>query len=205
MNSDSHLVTSLSCLSLVPSSPSPPLLPFDHILSSQPLPADSLGSSKASTAVLYGDPFSSNFWSLHSVLLEHVIGSRSQLSKTDKDAFQYVLRWKPSETSSSNSNLEESSGFLSGYGAALDLKKVDYLVIDDRKLKASSSVEDQIQNPEGLQNFEDDQEEKDRIWLESELNQGRKRSKKDNDDPKEDWLSSLTNAELASESLSTIL
>ncbi|GAA5851766.1 hypothetical protein JCM9279_004400 [Rhodotorula babjevae] len=48
---------------------------------------------------------------------------------------QLVLRWKPS----TKARLEQKKLVLGGYGAALDIKKSDYLVIDDRLAGASSS------------------------------------------------------------------
>lgn len=120
------------------------------------------------------------------------MGSRARASSSNGEAFDYVLRWKPSELI----NLEESPAILSGYGAALDLKKVDYLVIDDRKLKATSSEDGNhtIKTPEG---FEKDQDEKCRIWFEEEMLRGGSGKRKE--DSIEDRLNTLSNSELASE------
>lgn len=41
---------------------------------------------------------------------------------------QFVLRWKPSAAA----HAAQTKLVLSGYGAALDIKKSDYLAIDDR-------------------------------------------------------------------------
>lgn len=104
----------------------------------------SLGHSRKNTRsktaahsfVLYADPYSDNFRELFSTLEEHT-------SQHDTE-FTYTLRWRPSDnhddrpTSESKSHVQR----LSGYGAILDLKKVDYLVIDDRKLKDDSNVGD---------------------------------------------------------------
>ncbi|SPO24696.1 related to UDP-glucose:glycoprotein glucosyltransferase precursor [Ustilago trichophora] len=86
--------------------------------------------------VLYADPYSDNFQELFSTLEEHV-------SKAD-DAGEttYTLRWRPSlnDTVDQANASADRTTLLSGYGAILDLKKVDYLVIDDRKLKDDSQV-----------------------------------------------------------------
>ncbi|CAD6930112.1 unnamed protein product [Tilletia controversa] len=147
-----------------PQTPYPALLPFDHVLPAK-LPASAArltARGKAQpeavyTAVLYGDPYSSNFWALHTTLLEHVLGARTGEHGTSKGAPQlrYILRWRPPAVRLANTESDESGGpakartareepyhrhnsYLSSYGGALDLKKVDYLVIDDRKLKHSS-------------------------------------------------------------------
>ncbi|TKY86670.1 hypothetical protein EX895_004310 [Sporisorium graminicola] len=92
--------------------------------------------SKAATQsfVLYADPFSDNFYDLFSALEEHVNQSDANLT--------YTLRWRPSFTNSAPLSEVEQTTLLSGYGAILDLKKVDYLVIDDRKLKDDSDIGD---------------------------------------------------------------
>ncbi|CDW98342.1 hypothetical protein, partial [Sporisorium scitamineum] len=103
----------------------------------------SLGHSRSSSAgstaatqsfVLYADPFSDNFHELFSILEEHT-------NQPDAN-FTYTLRWRPSATDSALMPDVERTTFLSGYGAILDLKKVDYLVIDDRKLKDDSDIGD---------------------------------------------------------------
>jgi UDP-glucose:glycoprotein glucosyltransferase len=85
--------------------------PFDHIHSSSSNPA-------LKTIILYSHPSSSSFSTFHSKI--------SKLS--DDSKAQYVLRWKPL------SHGNGDSFYLSGWGAALDLKKTDYLTIDDRNL-----------------------------------------------------------------------
>lgn len=96
------------------SSTPPPLLPFDHrhaydvqpIVFSQP------------TFVFYANPYSKDFLKKHSYLAERA--TQGQLF--------YILRWKPA---SDASNKKQT---LSGYGVGLDIKKADYLAIDDRNL-----------------------------------------------------------------------
>ncbi|SNX83387.1 related to UDP-glucose:glycoprotein glucosyltransferase precursor [Melanopsichium pennsylvanicum] len=83
--------------------------------------------------VLYADPYSVNFQELLSTLDEHTSVPSFNLS--------YTLRWRPQLTDTQSSSADHPS-LLSGYGAILDLKKVDYLVIDDRKLKDDSEIGD---------------------------------------------------------------
>lgn len=93
----------------------PRLLPFDHI---QPTPARSL-LPPPRTAILYASPSSSNFRELHSLL--------HKLSKSTKPRVEYVLRFvSPTER-------PKEKTYLAGYGVSLDLKKTDYLAVDDRK------------------------------------------------------------------------
>lgn len=124
--------------------------PFDH-----KLPASkTLGN--ATTSVLYGNPLSANFYSLHKVLRDHA-GQSSDLL--------YLLRWRPGSTSTTE-NPAQTSGHLAGYGATLDLKKVDYLVIDDRKLEHAAnapSLEAQADQAGSAQQLED------RRWLDAAL------------------------------------
>lgn len=138
-------LTPPSCASITPA-----VVPFDHVFSSVP---DELAESP--TAVLYADPFSLHFWSLHKLLTEHVLGSRK-----GEQALRYVLRWKPTAHS--------KHGFLAGYGAALDLKKVDYLVIDDRKLTETDAVHAKEDNSAAeTQDFESGREN--HAWIEKQV------------------------------------
>ncbi|PWN41129.1 hypothetical protein IE81DRAFT_324849 [Ceraceosorus guamensis] len=99
-------------------------VPFDHIRhSKQGAPASS-GLAKPRVAILYADPYSPNFRSLHQELSRHVSAGQSP-------TLRYVLRWKAPRAEEA----AISPAFLAGYGATLDLKKVDYLVIDDRRIK----------------------------------------------------------------------
>ncbi|KDN41684.1 glycosyltransferase family 24 protein [Tilletiaria anomala UBC 951] len=98
-------------------------VPFDHSLS--PTSASSLVPMP--TVVLYADLSSPNFAELHGSLYRHAVGKSSL-------PLRYILRWRPSEED------QRETVYLSGYGAALDLKKVDYLVIDDRKLRDDANV-----------------------------------------------------------------
>ncbi|KAI0042052.1 glycosyltransferase family 24 protein [Auriscalpium vulgare] len=107
-------------------SPSAPhVLPFDHVY---PHP-ESISLAPNRTAILYADITSPNFRALHSHLYS--------LSKGNTPQLQYVFRPIPK----ANGNAPHTS--LSGFGVALDLKKMDYLALDDRHThRGSDSGED---------------------------------------------------------------
>ncbi|KAH8113837.1 UDP-glucose:glycoprotein glucosyltransferase-domain-containing protein [Phellopilus nigrolimitatus] len=115
----------------------PKLLSFDHI---HPDPAHVL-EFPPRTAVLYASPSSANFRELHSYLLK--------LSSSPQPRVEYVLRHIPHTGQS-----ERRKSYLSGYGVALDLKKTDYLAVDDRQ-SASSGHERNEASSEGLPNEDD--------------------------------------------------
>ncbi|PWN32514.1 uncharacterized protein FA14DRAFT_113853, partial [Meira miltonrushii] len=126
--------------------PFPPITASDHVLKT--------GSKSGPIAILYADPYTSNFWPLHHRLTEYTLGSRP-----DHAPLQYILRWKPSK------HLGDET--LPGYGAYLDLKKVDYLVIDDRKLvEADGRTTESHTVPEDALQSADVQ---DRDWLNKQL------------------------------------
>ncbi|KAI0028565.1 glycosyltransferase family 24 protein [Vararia minispora EC-137] len=106
----------------------PRILPFDHIY---PPPAYSTPVPPR-TAILFASISSSNFRELHTYL--------RSLSSPDKREIEYVFRPIPDSKT-------ESRTPLSGYGVTLDLKKTDYLVIDDRlannKASSDGSSDDQ--------------------------------------------------------------
>ncbi len=112
-----------STCSSAPSSPK--LLPFDHVL---PDPARLL-DLPPKTAVLYATLDSPNFRELHSYLYAAARASTPHLT--------YVFRPIPPLPS----DLAERT-YLSGYGVALDLKKTDYLAVDDRLQSDGSHEED---------------------------------------------------------------
>ncbi|KAH8978341.1 UDP-glucose:glycoprotein glucosyltransferase-domain-containing protein [Lactarius akahatsu] len=91
--------------------PKPHTLAFDHIY---PTPL----SSPQRTAILYASFQSTNFRQLHSHLL--------RLSSAPTPRVQYILRPIPPD------GVVRERGYLSGYGVTLDLKKMDYLALDDR-------------------------------------------------------------------------
>jgi UDP-glucose:glycoprotein glucosyltransferase len=55
------------------------------------------------------------------------------LAQETPPRLQYVYRHIPPE------NRQELPNYLSGYGVTLDLKKMDYLALDDRKHSPGSS------------------------------------------------------------------
>jgi UDP-glucose:glycoprotein glucosyltransferase len=69
------------------------------------------------TALHFADPTAPSFSSLHGALLSL------------EPKVEYVLRWAKGTVEKGETEL---SSYLSGYGVALDLKKMDYLVLDDR-------------------------------------------------------------------------
>ena len=70
------------------------------------------------TAILYASLTSPNFRELHTYLLKIA-------NKLDPHV-EYVFRHIPPTTRSNGRS------YLSGYGVALDIKKMDYLALDDR-------------------------------------------------------------------------
>jgi UDP-glucose:glycoprotein glucosyltransferase len=81
-------------------------------------------SSPPRTAILYGTFQSTNFRQLHSHLL--------RLSSVPSPRVQYVFRPVPPDVIG-------EKGYLSGYGVTLDLKKMDYLALDDRRSHSKST------------------------------------------------------------------
>jgi len=136
------------------------------------------------TAVLYADVTSANFWSLHTTLLAHVLGSRvGAEGSADVPPLRYVLRWRPSAQGT-----EGPKATMAGYGATLDLKKVDYLVIDDRKLQEDSSA---VRDARESGAASSDDQLSDRAWLDAQIGA--------QPEDAEQALSSLTEEELAGE------
>jgi hypothetical protein len=126
-NPRSHgvLLVFVSCLTFLsfPRSPcntsepflKPHTLAFDHIY---PIPGQAL-SSPPRTAILYASFQSTNFLQLHSHLL--------RLSSGPTPRVQYIFRPIPQD------GVVKEKAYLSGYGVTLDLKKMDYLALDDRR------------------------------------------------------------------------
>lgn len=94
------------------------LLPFDHIL---PNPS-TITDAPSHTAFLYADMSSPNFRELHAELLA--------LSTALPPRLTYIFRHVPPKHEG-----PVPREYLSGYGVGLDLKKTDYLVMDDRSAK----------------------------------------------------------------------
>lgn len=93
----------------------PKILSFDHVSPSPSLTLD----TPPRTAILYASLDSENFRELHSYLLSHA----------SSNSIEYVLRYIPPQHAD-----DAPRSFLSGYGVALDLKKMDYLAVDDRNM-----------------------------------------------------------------------
>ncbi|KAJ7130733.1 glycosyltransferase family 24 protein [Mycena crocata] len=92
----------------------PKLLTFDHIY---PSPARTVDRPPR-TAILYASLTSANFRDLHAYLYA--------LADKPAASIEYVFRPIPDASATADRN------FLSGYGVSLDLKKMDYLAVDDR-------------------------------------------------------------------------
>ncbi|KAI0786269.1 UDP-glucose:glycoprotein glucosyltransferase-domain-containing protein [Abortiporus biennis] len=111
----------------------PKLLPIDHIYP----PPNSVNDVPPRTAILYAalpPSSSSNFRALHSYLFK--LSSPKQGRSVE---LEYVLRPIPPVGFD-----PENKAYLSGYGVALDLKKTEYLAVDDRG--RGSSVKDDTQS-----------------------------------------------------------
>ncbi|KXN87330.1 UDP-glucose:glycoprotein glucosyltransferase [Leucoagaricus sp. SymC.cos] len=108
--------------------PRPKILTFDHIY---PPPSQTLDRPYR-TAILYATLDSKNFRELHTYLY-------AQANKPVPH-IEYVLRYVPPQVP------REAKNYLSSYGVALDLKKTDYLAVDDRlsSSKTSGKQEEQI-------------------------------------------------------------
>ncbi|KAJ3520733.1 hypothetical protein NM688_g9120 [Phlebia brevispora] len=113
--------------------PHPKLLPFDHIL---PEP-EAVLERPARTAILYASLSSSNFRELHEYLY-----------KASSDShIEYVLRHMPP---AGFPDIEAEDVYLSGYGVALDLKKMDYLALDDRRQGGDSADSESSDSTESV-------------------------------------------------------
>ncbi|PFH48143.1 glycosyltransferase family 24 protein [Amanita thiersii Skay4041] len=123
-----------------PSHSRPKLLAFDHV---HPSPSRVITAPER-TAILYADLGSSNFRSLHEYLYAQSQGSEPKI--------EYVLRHVPPNSYFSNQKeegkAEDSRSSLTGYGVALDLKKTDYLVLDDRHSSGSGTADSQRKTSE---------------------------------------------------------
>jgi UDP-glucose:glycoprotein glucosyltransferase len=118
-----HILTLLS----VP--PYPKTFTFDHAYPSL------VGSPRPDfVAVLYGDLESASFRPLHSYLLK-VAASERRVA--------YIFRPAPPD----HRNKAEGS-YLTGYGIGLDLKKMEYLAVDDRQGGASTAKEERERSDE---------------------------------------------------------
>ena len=114
----------------------PKLLAFDHVY---PDPQYELARPPR-TAILYASLFSPNFRDLHSYLYEQASRPATHV--------EYVVRYVPEPDA-------RTPNSLSAYGVSLDLKKTDYLVVDDRT--------SQMRSPDGIEELTDDDEAHDNI------------------------------------------
>lgn len=94
------------------------LLPFDRVLGV---------NQQAPLAVLYTDISSEEFATFHAHLSSSALEGK----------IRYVIRYKPSISSGKLATKEQ----LAGYGAILNVKRTDYLVIDDGKSEAAIIAE----------------------------------------------------------------
>jgi len=101
----------------------PHILPFDHVYP----PGDAL-KRPPRTAILYASVDSNNFRNLHSHLY--------RLATSAPPRIEYVLRYVTPKGRDF-----EKKAILSGYGVVLDLKKTDYLALDDRHLGKEMLIE----------------------------------------------------------------
>ncbi|KAJ7785207.1 UDP-glucose:glycoprotein glucosyltransferase-domain-containing protein [Mycena maculata] len=115
----------------------PKLLTFDHI---HPPPARTLDPPPR-TAIFYASLSSPNFRALHSFLFA--------LADKPAPSIQYVFRPIPDA-----GRTDAARNYLSGYGVSLDLKKMDYLALDDRNTghrtggSALEATADSVEVPE---------------------------------------------------------
>ncbi|PPQ88795.1 hypothetical protein CVT25_010481 [Psilocybe cyanescens] len=101
--------------------PKPKILTFDHIFP----PPDIILERPPRTAIFYASLTSANFRELHTYLMK--------LTNRLDPHVEYVFRHIPPTTQS------EGSNYLSGYGVSLDLKKMDYLALDDRNTNSAAN------------------------------------------------------------------
>jgi UDP-glucose:glycoprotein glucosyltransferase len=95
--------------------PRPKVLTFDHIYP----PSSHTLERPARTAILYASLLSSNFLDLHNFLLS--------LANLPVSPVEYVFRHVPPVARNGSER-----NYLTGYGVSMDLKKMDYLALDDR-------------------------------------------------------------------------
>ncbi|TFK19735.1 hypothetical protein FA15DRAFT_759842 [Coprinopsis marcescibilis] len=116
--------------------PRPEALSFDHAYP----PSEQLVSKPARTAILYVSLPSPNFRALHTYLYA--------LASQDDPRVEYVLRHIPPPHRENGRRTN-----LSGYGVSLDLKKMDYLALDDRfsgGKRQQSTKDDELEGEELL-------------------------------------------------------
>ncbi|MBW0461395.1 hypothetical protein O181_001110 [Austropuccinia psidii MF-1] len=109
----------------------PQLLPLDHNYGPQ--------SKGAAIFILYASDDPNSFGPFHKILM--------QASKQLPTKVAYIFRWTVSTT-------KRSPSFLSGWGAGLDIKKSEYLTLDDRPVESVADDEPGVnkknQQPENI-------------------------------------------------------
>ncbi|WAR62210.1 hypothetical protein PtB15_14B305 [Puccinia triticina] len=101
----------------------PQVLPFDH------QQGQASGKTRLPTVILYASPDPRSFCPFHQVL--------HKASTTIPAKAAYIFRWIiPSAPTAAS---KSSASLLSGWGASLDIKKSEYLTLDDRPVESASS------------------------------------------------------------------
>lgn len=123
--------------------PKPTLLSIDHIY---PPPSTTL-ATPSKTAIFYATLSSPNFRDLYTTLL-------SLAQKPGPHRIQYVVRYVPPPGRDT-----APKSYLSGYSVSMDLKKMDYLAMDDRRTRSSddTAAEDGPADDESAQETEDNE------------------------------------------------
>lgn len=108
--------------------------------SSQTLPFDHQQGQEAETSpipavILYASADPGSFCPLHQLL--------DSASKPRSPKISYIFRWKIPSALPASSQPQPNS-FLSGWGASLDIKKSEYLTLDDRPVESDSSNDAQL-------------------------------------------------------------
>lgn len=103
---------------------------FDHV-------QEATSGRATSSVLVYADVLSPEFPTLYWQLFQSI----------PHDNLQIIFRWKPSKHKKDLHKL-----ILSGYGVGLDLKRVDYITIDDRDLQhgTENAREQKVQKKESI-------------------------------------------------------
>ncbi|EGG08350.1 family 24 glycosyltransferase, partial [Melampsora larici-populina 98AG31] len=104
--------------------PAPRILSFDHICP----PGSHIPPPSVPVVILYASNDPRSFGPFHDVL--HQASSSSPIRAT------YIFRWQVSSDDSQSSSIGPSH--LSGWATRLDIKKSDYLTVDDRPVETNS-------------------------------------------------------------------
>lgn len=101
--------------------PAPRILPFDHISP----PGSHIPPLSIPVVILYASNDPRSFGPFHDVL--------HQASRSSPIRAIYIFRWQVSSEDSQSSSVDPSH--LSGWATRLDIKKSDYLTVDDRPVE----------------------------------------------------------------------